>query len=207
MTLASEVNYTRIINDPEIGLRVSPNAKRSYMVNAILALSIPAMILLLLELLDNKVRGVQDVTRRTKAPILGIIVKEERDSKVAFEVKKNLDYSPYNEGFRYLRSSLINHTSIRGRSDQKDNGEIVGLENDFQSISIIKKAQTNREKKDKAENWIREFLRQNIVEYQDIVTTISIKFESHNNKDVMRIKVPKSNVPVYPSPTTKNERT
>ena len=85
----------------------------------------------------------------------------------------------------------------------KDNGEIVGLENDFQSISMIKKAQTNREKKDKAENWIREFLRQNIVEYQDIVTTISIKFESHNNKDVMRIKVPKSNVPVYPSPTTK----
>ena len=85
----------------------------------------------------------------------------------------------------------------------KDNREIVGLENDFQSISMIKKAQTNREKKDKAENWIRELLSQNIVEYQDIVTTISIKFESHNNKDVMRIKVPKSNVPVYPSPTAK----
>ena len=85
----------------------------------------------------------------------------------------------------------------------KDNGEVVGLENDFKSISIIKKAETKREKKDKAQIWIRELLRNNLREYEDIITGISIEFKNYNDKDVMRIKVPKSKTPVYPSPIKK----
>ena len=85
----------------------------------------------------------------------------------------------------------------------KDNGEVVGLENDFKSISIIKKAETKREKKDKAQIWIREWLRNNLREYEDIITGISIEFKNYNDKDVMRIKVPKSKTPVYPSPIKK----
>ena len=85
----------------------------------------------------------------------------------------------------------------------KDNGDVVGLEYDFQSIPIIKKVNTNIEKKDKAKLWLRDLLRDNLKGYEDIITKISIVFEKYDNKDILRIKIPKSNVPIYPAPVKK----
>ena len=86
----------------------------------------------------------------------------------------------------------------------RDNSDIVGLESDFQAIAIIKKANTNKEKKDKAQLWLRDLLRENLKGYEDFVTKISIKFEKHDNKDILRICVPKSpKMPIYPSPVKK----
>ena len=85
----------------------------------------------------------------------------------------------------------------------KDNNDIFGLESDFQTIPFVKKVNTNREKRDKAELWLRELLRENLKGYEDIVTQISIEFEKHDDKDIIRITVPKSTMPVYPSPVKK----
>jgi len=85
----------------------------------------------------------------------------------------------------------------------KDNNEIFGLETDFDTIPFVKKVNTNREKRDKAALWLRELLRENLKGYEDIVAKIKIEFEKYDDKEIMRITVPKSKLPVYPLPVKK----
>ena len=85
----------------------------------------------------------------------------------------------------------------------KDNNEIFGLETDFDTIPFVKKVNTNREKRDKAGLWLRELLRENLKGYEDIVAKIKIEFEKYDDKEIMRITVPKSKLPVYPLPVKK----
>ena len=46
-------------------------------------------------------------------------------------------------------------------------------------------------------------LRENLKGYEDIVAKIKIEFEKYDDKEIMRIIVPKSKLPVYPLPVKK----
>lgn len=122
MALASEVNYTRIIDDPIVGLRVSPNAKKAYVLNGIIALCVPAFILLLIELLDKRVYNLQDIKRHTSTPILGSIVREENPGKIEFGADRENNSFSHNEEFRYLRSNLLKYAADNQLNNTEDQG-------------------------------------------------------------------------------------
>ena len=48
-------------------------------------------------------------------------------------------------------------------------------------------------------------LKDNLKGYEDFIADIRVKFENHNNKDIMRIRVPKQTTAIYPSPVKKLE--
>ncbi|WP_010229637.1 GumC family protein [Gillisia marina] len=82
---------------------VSPNAKNIYLGTVILALFIPFSIIYIREMLDNKVRGRNDIETYSKEiPILGTIPKITKNNAIVL----NNDRSIIAESFRILITNL-----------------------------------------------------------------------------------------------------
>lgn len=103
LLLASEVSNTRIIDEPRVGMAVSPNSKRVYIFFFLLAISIPAIYILLLEYFDTRIYSKSDITSIIDAPFMGSIVNIGKDSKIIIEEGSR---SVIAESIRLLRSNL-----------------------------------------------------------------------------------------------------
>ena len=105
IVMASNVSDLKIIDTAkDIGqLPVAPNRKINYLIALLAGLLIPAFIILILYLADNKVHDISDVEELTDTPILGQVY--HHDKKGTLPV---LDYPQdiVAESFRSLRSAL-----------------------------------------------------------------------------------------------------
>ena len=82
---------------------VSPNPRQIWMIAGFLGLLIPAGIVALLELLNDKINSEEDIQRLTNVPINGAIsVSRKKDSLVVLENRK----TAIAEMFRLLRANL-----------------------------------------------------------------------------------------------------
>ena len=103
LSLAAQVPNSRIIGSPRIQGLVYPDPKRVYTLAILLALLLPAGILTLRELTDNKVRTPEDVQQNCSIPYLGTIGLSKETASIV--VRPN-SRSALAEMFRSLRTNL-----------------------------------------------------------------------------------------------------
>lgn len=101
----ANVSNAKIIDKPKADeLPISPKTKMIYALGLILGLALPLAVLYILDLLNLRVRGLDDVTRLSSLPILGAISRVE-ESKGQVVVSKT-SRSPVAEQFRAIRTNL-----------------------------------------------------------------------------------------------------
>lgn len=104
LSLAATVSAARVL-DPAMGgdFPISPNRQAIYLMALLFGLSLPAVCIYGIGLLNNKVQTQQDVTATTGLPIIGEISHHKEKDKVV--VAKG-NRSPITEIFRLIRANL-----------------------------------------------------------------------------------------------------
>ena len=107
ISLASTADKGRLIDPPLPGGKVSPNVATIMLVGGLLGLAIPALAFFLIQLLRYKIEGHEDVTERTKLPILADVpvASESAKTKADIVVHENKN-NQMEEIFRSLRTNL-----------------------------------------------------------------------------------------------------
>lgn len=103
LSIAAQVGTSRILDKPSNRGPVSPNRNRILIISMLLGLGIPTGVLLIRELLDNKIYSKQDVERLTSVPFIGLIGKSNEDNVI---VVRKASRSSIGEMFRLLRTNL-----------------------------------------------------------------------------------------------------
>jgi capsular exopolysaccharide synthesis family protein len=104
LSLAATVAAARVL-DPAMGgeFPISPNRQAIYLMALLFGLSLPALCIYGIGLLNNKVQTQQDVTTTTGLSVIGEIVHHKEKDKVV--VAKG-NRSPITEIFRLIRANL-----------------------------------------------------------------------------------------------------
>ncbi|MDZ7636069.1 MAG: polysaccharide biosynthesis tyrosine autokinase [Bacteroidales bacterium] len=105
IAMASKVSDSKIIDkaEPYNAARIKPKTRQNYMMALILGLLLPALAIILIDLMNNKVIDKKDIERATKTPILGFISHSAYNSEVPVVEKPG---STLAESFRSIRTSL-----------------------------------------------------------------------------------------------------
>jgi tyrosine-protein kinase Etk/Wzc len=83
--------------------RIKPRTQRNYMLAFILGLLLPAVAIVLIDLLNNKIIDKKDIEKITKTPILGYISHSNYSTEIPVVEKPG---STLSESFRSIRTSL-----------------------------------------------------------------------------------------------------
>jgi tyrosine-protein kinase Etk/Wzc len=102
---ASNVSDNRIIDRAESfnSTQISPQIRRNYVMAIIFGLLIPAILILLIDYLNNKIIDKKDIERGTSAPVMGFVSHNNLQTEIP--VKKQPG-STLAESFRSLRTNL-----------------------------------------------------------------------------------------------------
>jgi len=105
IAMASKVSDNKIIDiaEPYNAVRIKPRTRQNYMLALILGLLLPAIAIILIDLLNNKIIDKKDIEKATTAPILGFISHNGYGSEVPVIEKPG---STLAESFRSIRTSL-----------------------------------------------------------------------------------------------------
>ena len=94
---------------------VKPKPVLIFLAAFVFGLAIPILLIYLFNLLDFKVRSINDVKRVSDVPYIGDIPKSKRKSNM---LVSEVDYSPKAEAFRMVRTNLdfmLHHVKDRGK--------------------------------------------------------------------------------------------
>jgi capsular exopolysaccharide synthesis family protein len=102
---ASTVSDNRIIDygDSFNSSMISPKSKRNYVMSLTLGLLIPAILILLIDYLNNKIIDKKDIEKGTRAPIIGFISHNNLKTEVPVTERPG---STLAESFRSVRTNL-----------------------------------------------------------------------------------------------------
>ncbi len=102
---ASNISVNKIIDmaEPYNAVRIKPRTRQNYMMALILGLLLPAIAIIIIDLLNNKVIDRKDIEKITRVPILGFISHSGYDTEVPVVGKPG---STLAESFRSIRTSL-----------------------------------------------------------------------------------------------------
>lgn len=102
---ASTVSDNRIIDyaEPFNSAMISPKSRQNYMMALVLGLLIPAILILLIDYLNNKIIDKKDVEKGTKAPVIGFISHNSLKTEIPVAEKPG---STLAESFRSVRTNL-----------------------------------------------------------------------------------------------------
>jgi capsular exopolysaccharide synthesis family protein len=102
-----------VVNQAVAGGAISPNTKQNYILAIIIGLGLPFALLVLMEVLNNKIQSKDDIDGLTKIPLIGTVGHvESKDTFVVAEKPR----SAVAESFRSIRSNLNYFTD---KSDHK----------------------------------------------------------------------------------------
>lgn len=106
---ASQITDNRIIDDAiaRNGVLIKPKTMTNYLVAVLLGLLVPMVLIVIFDLLNNKIIGRHDIERLTKAPIIGYISHSEYHVEDPVAEKPG---STLAESFRAVRTSLAFYT-------------------------------------------------------------------------------------------------
>ena len=106
---ASQITDNRIIDEAIVNnsIQIRPKSMKNYLVAMLLGLMVPMMLIVIFDLLNNKIIGKHDIEHLTKAPIIGYISHSDYhvDDPVAEKPGSTLA-----ESFRAVRTSLSFYT-------------------------------------------------------------------------------------------------
>ncbi len=101
---ASNTPDNEVIDSPSINGIVSPNKKNNYSKAFLLALLLPVGVIVLREMLNNKVRAKEDLDHlQDEIPILGVIMHNKSEYQ---DVINQQPHSVVSEAFRSLRTKI-----------------------------------------------------------------------------------------------------
>ncbi len=103
--MASKVSDNKVIDyaEPYNAARIKPKTRQNYMLALILGLLFPAIAIIIIDLLNNKIIDKKDIEKATKAPILGFISHSSYGNEIPVIEKPG---STLAESFRSIRTSL-----------------------------------------------------------------------------------------------------
>lgn len=102
---ASNVSDNRIIDYAQTfnSSRISPKPRQNYSIALMFGLFIPAVLILIIDYLNNKVIDRKDIEKGTKAPLLGFISHNNIQTEMPVVKKPG---STFTESFRSVRTNL-----------------------------------------------------------------------------------------------------
>jgi len=102
---ASTVSDNRIIDYAESfnSSRISPKTRQNYLMGLTLGLLIPAILILLIDYLNNKIIDKKDIEKGTKAPVIGYISHNTLQTEIPVNERPG---STLSESFRSVRTNL-----------------------------------------------------------------------------------------------------
>lgn len=102
---ASTVSDNRIIDYAETfnSSRISPKPRQNYVMALTLGLLIPAILILLIDYLNNKIIDKKDIEKGTKAPVIGFVSHNSLKTEVPVAERPG---STLAESFRSVRTNL-----------------------------------------------------------------------------------------------------
>ncbi len=106
---ASQITDNRVIDNAMIqnSARVQPKEMKNYLTAMLLGLIVPMALIVIFDLMNNKIIGRHDIERITKAPIIGYISHSEYHVEDPVAEKPG---STLAESFRAVRTSLVFYT-------------------------------------------------------------------------------------------------
>lgn len=107
ISLAATANKGKLIDMPEVNGKISPKSSLIMLVALILGLSIPALILIVLQFFRYRIEGHHDVERLTSLPIIAdiAVATEAAKTKADIVVHENTN-NAMEEIFRSMRTNL-----------------------------------------------------------------------------------------------------
>lgn len=107
ISLAATANKGKLLDEPEYMGKISPKSSLILLIALILALAIPAIVLVVLQFFHYKIEGRDDVVNLTKLPIIAdiAVANEEAKTKAGIIVHENKN-SIMEEIFRSMRTNL-----------------------------------------------------------------------------------------------------
>jgi tyrosine-protein kinase Etk/Wzc len=102
---ASKVSDNKIIDsaEPYNAIRIKPKTRQNYMLAFVLGLLFPAIAIIIIDLMNNKVIDKKDIERLTRTPVLGFISHSAYGTEMPVIEKPG---STLAESFRSIRTSL-----------------------------------------------------------------------------------------------------
>ncbi|MDF1560990.1 MAG: polysaccharide biosynthesis tyrosine autokinase [Bacteroidales bacterium] len=106
---ASQITDNRIIDEALVqnSVRVKPMESKNYLIALLLGLLVPMALIIIFDLMNNKIIGRHDIERLTKAPIIGYISHSDYHVEDPVAEKPG---STLAESFRAVRTSLAFYT-------------------------------------------------------------------------------------------------
>ncbi len=106
---ASQITDNRVIDEAMVqnSSQIKPQTMKNYLIAALLGLLIPMALIVIFDLLNNKIIGKHDIERITRAPIIGYISHSEYHVEDPVAVRPG---STLAESFRAVRTSLAFYT-------------------------------------------------------------------------------------------------
>ena len=107
ISLAATADKGRLIDDPQLNGKVSPNSTYIMLIALVIGLTIPVFIILIIQFFRYKIEGHDDVARLTKLPIIAdiAIASNSAKGKADIVVHENQN-NQMEEIFRSLRTNL-----------------------------------------------------------------------------------------------------
>ena len=131
----SDIHFIDPAKDVGGGL-IGPKTSVNYVLAVFLGITIPLVFIFILFLINNSIQKAEDVTGRTKIPLLGVVgVYKEKGELAVFEKPK----SAMSESFRAIRSSLqflYKKQKVEGGKTLMITSSISGEGKTFCSINI-----------------------------------------------------------------------
>lgn len=131
----SDIHFIDSAKDTGGGL-IGPKTSVNYVLALFLGLMIPLVIVFIITFMDNSIHTVEDISRLTKIPLLGVIGKKKTPSNLAVLEKPK---SALAESFRAIRSSLqflYKKQNLSGAKTLMLTSSISGEGKTFCSINI-----------------------------------------------------------------------
>ena len=107
LAIIAEPDIARIVEHAENNTALTgPNRRRIYLLALILGLALPIGVAYAFVLLKTKVTSPEDISSRTRIPILGVVPQSPNRITKAREIIEQSSHSTITEVFRSLRTSL-----------------------------------------------------------------------------------------------------
>jgi len=103
ITRASNTSDIAIVNPPATGGPITPQTRKNYILAIVFGLGIPLGLIILFDLLNNKIKFKEDIEKYTNIPFMGVIGHNNLNSNLIVEASPR---SAIAESFRSIRSNL-----------------------------------------------------------------------------------------------------
>lgn len=112
INLATSTPDSRIVDSASNLGKVSPNTQFIYFVSALLSMLVPIGLIILKDMVNDKIRNKEELLEVTKIPMIGTIAKGDKKTKV---ILKDKPHSLIAETFRTLRTNLDYLSDDKGK--------------------------------------------------------------------------------------------